>query len=217
MAATNSEVDSANIVSREGFTVIFFRAMGSAPIVFALLACNQPQQAQIAEIAELKETVKRLEENITTLQVESFSFKMRQEQYDNANFDPAEGKGYGKVETTSGYFLVSLQEVTPHLDGVKVKLHVGNSQFATYNGFTIVAEYGRRFPKYDKKIPLEERQKLLAAYEVAKRNKSETFTQVLRPGTWNVVYLTLADIKPENFGSLTLSIATSQVSLSSGR
>lgn len=68
--------------------------------------------------------------------------------------------------------------------------------------------------KYDPKHPPEEIKRLKTEYEASKRKKSETFTQALRPGTWNIVYVNLPDIKPENFGQLTLSLTTNQVSLS---
>lgn len=202
--------------------MISLRTTAYLPIALALLACNQPQQTSqqqnhSPEIAALNETVRVLQERLNQVEMEGYSLKYRQEMYDNAEFDPARAKTYSKVETTSGFFLVSLEEVTPYLDGVRVKLHIGNAQLATYNGFQIVAEYGRRFPGFDPKRPREERLKLLTDYEATKREKSQTLTQVLRPGTWNTVYLVLPDIKPEIFGRLKLSIVTNQLSLSAGR
>jgi hypothetical protein len=40
-----------------------------------------------------------------------------------------------------------------------------------------------------------------------------SFTQELRPGTWNNVTLTLPGIPPEQFGHLELSFDTSQIKL----
>jgi hypothetical protein len=198
--------------------MIFLRAIAFAPLVFVLVACDQSQQSNNAvEIAGLKETVKQLQESVSTLETNAYLLKFQQHQYDSTSFDPAAGKGFGRVETTGGVFLVSLQEVNPHLDGVMVKLNVGNIQLATYNGFTIVAEYGRRFPAFNQKTASEENKKQWDAYNAASRKKTQAFTEVLRPGTWNVVYLTLPDIKPENFGNLTLSIQTNQVALGGGR
>jgi hypothetical protein len=194
--------------------------MNSKFLIILLLAtitsgCNYFSHSggeQIAKVQEFETKVTELEKKVTELEWDLLSTKLEAEKYNSANFDPAEGKGYQRLDTTSGTLLVSLSDVRPYLDGVKVKLELGNIQSASYSGFVISSEYSRRYPKFIKDQP-EQNKKNREEYESSKRKKEEKFTQLLKAGAWNTVEITLPDIKPNEFGKLELKVKMSTVRL----
>ena len=141
-----------------------------------------------------------------------WSTKNQTQKYSSATFDPTGGKAYQRVDTSSGTLLVALIDVKPHLDGVKVKIQLGNIQSAYYNGFSISSDYSKRYPKIIKDQP-EKNKKNREEYESSKRTKEEDFTQVLKPGSWNTIEISLPDINPTDFGSLEVKIRLSTVRL----
>ena len=196
----------------------FFRYPALVVALLLLSACDQNQlNSQSPNIDALKKEISELRKIINSVKSESdmnyILLKMRQEKFDDTIFDPSEGSGYGKLETVSGNFLVALREVTPYLDGVKVKLDFGNIQSATYNGFELKVEYSSRYPIYNDKDTVEEYNNKIATFKENLKTKSEKFTTVLRPGSWNITHMNLPGIKPDQFGHLKISMKTDQVSL----
>lgn len=163
---------------------------------------------------EITTKIEELEKKTEELDSDVFLVKMNQDKFSSASFDPADGKGYHRVDTKSGTFLISLQDVTPHLDGVKVNLHIGNIQYASYSGFNLKINYGKRYPKYDGMETSEERRNKRELYKKSKREKEESFTKVLRPATWNSVTVFLPDIRPTEFGYMNISMNTNTVVMS---
>ena len=187
--------------------------MNSKFLIILLLAgvtsgCNYFSRSgndHITKLQEFEAKVAELETKVTELEWDLFSTKLQAEKFSSANFDPAEGKGYQRLDTSSGTLLVALSDVRPYLDGVKVKLMLGNIQNASYSGFEISSEYSRRYPKYIKDQP-EQNKKNREEYESSKRKKEEKFTQLLKAGAWNTVEITLPDIKPSEFGKIELKV-----------
>ena len=131
------------------------------------------------------------------------------DRYKNATYDPAAGEGFSRLDTSVGSFAVSIQDVRPHADGVKVRLHVGNLTTVTIKGGTFKVKWGPR-------MPASEGEDWLTHYtdwEKTLKEKEVKFTDELRPGTWNNVTLTLPGIRPEQFGYLELSMNTERISL----
>ena len=89
-----------------------------------------------AEIAELKKQVASLEGQ---LNLYKYLLKQKQDRTDELAVDVT-ARGFLKLDTTNGPVLVSVQEVSPYLDGYKVKLELGNPTNATYTNFTIKAQ-----------------------------------------------------------------------------
>ncbi len=176
-------------------------------LLVTLVGCNVADSSK----NEFKEKIEVLEKKVDNQEAEIFSLKINQDQFKSAIFDPAQGKGYQRIDTTSGTFLVSLQDVTPHLDGVKVVLHIGNIQYASYNGFKLKINYGMRYPKYDEKDSSEQRKNKRELYMKSQRDKEENFTKTLKPAAWNSVTVFLPDIKPSDFGNANISIETNSV------
>lgn len=186
--------------------------LSCAILLTLLCACDNSDKTYQTE---LKEKNEELDKKLSDLETEVYLLKMNQDKFNTASFDPADGKGYQRIDATSGTFLVTLQEVVPHLDGVKVILNIGNIQYASYNGFKLKIDYGRRYPKYDAKDSNEESTNKRDLYRKSKREKEESFTKVLRPANWNTVTVFLPDIKPTDFGYMRLSLTVNSVLMSS--
>ena len=156
-----------------------------------------------------------IELELKTLQSEVALLKIQASQppYSSAEFDPASEIGYQRVDTHAGMFLVALNEVKPHLDGVRVQLTIGNPQLANYVGFEVKAEYSSRVPQLNRNVSAEEQSNALKAYAATQRQKTERLNQTLQAGTWNTVFINLPGIKSDVFGRLQISLKSGQISL----
>lgn len=148
------------------------------------------------------EQMKKADSNVSRVLAHIFT-NIQPNQYNSASFDLSSTQGYLRINSSSGYFLVSLQNVEPYLDGVKVHIHIGNPMFVTYNGFKLKAIWGA-------KLNLTDGQD---GWRSSLKDKEISFTETLRPGCWNKINFVLSPIEPKNFGYLELSIQTDNISL----
>lgn len=123
--------------------------------------------------------------------------------YASATFDPAEATAYQRVDTIVGPLTISVDDVKPHADGVRVRLNVGNVTTAKFNGGLFKIKWGSRFEKGTN----------YREWLGTMREAEHKFTNDLSPGTWNKVTLTLPGVPPEKFGYLELSVETDQITL----
>jgi hypothetical protein len=124
------------------------------------------------------------------------------ERYRSAKLDPSSPGSYSKVETSVGFFLLSLEGAEPYLDGIKVKLEIGNPLALAFAGFQLSAKWGSRKPAG------------MAAIErwtTGLKSTSESYTQSLVPGKWNTVELILPSTKADQFGYLEISVGVDVV------
>ena len=198
-----------------------FRMVFLVVVSCFLISCDQLGKS--GDVAQLRNDLNELRSQMSSFdsQVARISGKVELQELlrdinRTATFDPSEPRGgFDKVESSSGFFLVSLQNVQPYLDGQRVTLHIGNPLSVTYSGFKIKATWSTRMPKFnaaDKSFA--EKQK---AWAVAKQQKEIALTQDLRPGAWNTVSFVVAPAKAEEFGYLEIGIETNQVKLFGGR
>jgi hypothetical protein len=179
--------------------------------LLALLGgCDYAPRSDLAAIRqELSEIKAKLSEVEVQLRTQEFTARLMRDQFSSASFDPAANEGFSRLDTSVGSLAVSLQEVGPYADGVKLRFHVGNLTAATINGATFKAKWGPRMPEVTTEgffTRYEEWQKAL-------REKEIKVTKDLKSGTWNNVTITLPATKPDEFGHIELSMQTSQISL----
>ena len=184
-------------------------------MMLLLNGCNQFKDESKIANKQNAEDITALEDRISKLEGELFWTKLKLEKFTKGVFDPLEGKGFQRVESSSGIFLISLQDVTPYLSGVKVKLEIGNILNASYTGFKLKVKYGKKYPVYVPNENIEVRKTKIEAYESSIKEKEESFTQILKPATWNSVFIVLPNINPVDFGELTIEVETSIVRLNS--
>jgi hypothetical protein len=97
---------------------------------------------------------------------------------------------------------------------------IGNPYNMTFDGYTILVRYSRRFPVMaigndpeKRKIWLSEFRK----YQESQKQKEVAMTDKLLPGRWNKTSIVLAPAKPEEIGSIGIKISTNALVLYGGR
>ena len=181
------------------------KGMSIAALVISIIACCTAGIALLG-IIDVDHRMRRVSGSKSGPDFETtwklIALESKLDQYNSVTLDPLNPKQYARVNSSSGFFLVSLQNVEPYLDGVKVRLNIGNPLSATYGGFKIKAKWG---PKWNR-VSVKE-------WQSALREKELSFTDSLESGRWNGVELILSPATPEDFGHLEIAIETDTVSL----
>ncbi|MGO9018384.1 MAG: hypothetical protein ACLQVJ_08545 [Syntrophobacteraceae bacterium] len=121
----------------------------------------------------------------------------------------ATSKGFQKLDTDLGCFLVSVQGITPYLNGHKLNLNIGNPSTSEFAGFTLKTKWGEAFnPKGNVTY---------ADWKKSLKSKEETFTEHLKAGHWNKIDLVLAPAKPEHLEYIEIEMEVNQVMLINDR
>lgn len=157
-------------------------------------------------MSQIKAKLSKLEVQLKT---QELTAQLTRDQFSSASFDPAANQGFSRLDTVVGSFAVSLQEVSPYADGVKLRFHVGNLTAATVNGATFKVKWGPRMPD----LGAEDFFTRYEEWQKALREKEIEVTKDLKPGTWNNVTITLPATKPDAFGHIELYMRTSKISL----
>lgn len=181
----------------------------SSEMTGRLVAVEEQARAVEQRAAELEGELKKLRERVDEVAFDLFLAKVQLDQNKTATFDPSNPRGFQRVESNNGTFLVSVEDVRPYLDGHRVTLHVGNPQQATFGGFKMKVGWARRMPSSTKGAQTS--QEAWKAFHESKQEKEFSFTETLRPGTWNRISFVVAPAKAEEFGYLELSMTTNQV------
>lgn len=122
-------------------------------------------------------------------------------------FDPS-STSYQRVDGDLGTFAVAIGDVRQFADGVRVTLKLGNLSAVTYSGARLTLEYGARAPS-DMDTDLDVAAKWLESLQ----ERTEKITAKLAPGRWNPVQITLPKIDAKEFGYLSVSVETDEISL----
>ncbi|MHA1685591.1 MAG: DUF3251 domain-containing protein [Candidatus Heimdallarchaeaceae archaeon] len=160
-------------------------------------------------INKLEQEVSQLQRQIQELQFKVLSVEYSQDRYNTVVLDPSSPKGYQRINTSSGFFLISLMSMESYLDGYKLILHIGNPSTATYKGFNLKVKWGKRF---EYKEFLSD----FSAYNKWKetlQEKKVEYTDDLNPASWNKIEFIISPAKPEQLGYIELSMETNIVSL----
>jgi hypothetical protein len=195
-------------------------------LVVSLIACAgiscSTDKATDARIRSLEETVAQLKSDVGTLQFSDELEKTLGPVPKEAVVDPTE-KGFSIATSRNGHFLVACDDATPYLDGYRIHLRVGNVHDIVYKGFNLSCKYGARSPEMPASDPgatslattqaQREWREAYARWENSLKTKYVSFTDELKPGTWNRVELVLAPVNPGELGYLGITVETNEVSL----
>src|SRR5262249_8458141 len=146
--------------------------------------------------AELTTKVQSLDSELNALRYRIASLESGSAEISTA------GEGYGVARTKFGPFTLVSRGVTPHLDGYKVRLAVGNLTSATFPRAKIKVEWGPPFEpgKYTE-------------YLNSRKDREFDVTTVFYPGAYSVVEVTLVPAKPQDVRTLSVSLELNQMSL----
>lgn len=114
-------------------------------------------------------------------------------------------KGFQRVDTSTGYFLISVSDAQPYLDGYKIRLNVGNPSFATYHGAKFNITWGK---KWDPKSKSD-----YDTWSTGLKSKEIAIVEDLAPGSWNPVEIILSPAKNDELGYINLKVKVDKLSL----
>lgn len=149
-----------------------------------------------------KSMMEAMQKDISDLDFRIATLEISKDSYKTAVLEPS-GKGYQRLDSNCGIFLVSVQEVKPYLDGCKITFHIGNPSAVLYSGFRLKIRWGKRWEKGEN----------YSNWVKQLQEKEQKFTEELKPGWWNKVVVTVSPAKPDQFGYLDLSMETDMVKL----
>ncbi|MFH1552814.1 MAG: DUF3251 domain-containing protein [Candidatus Omnitrophota bacterium] len=189
------------------------------PGILSLQGCSQ-QDITRPQYRQLQQRIDGLEQRIERRYYKNTEFQMNIQRqitqlekisplekdvylHKSIMIDPAE-KGFQKIETATGFFLVACESVEPYSDGYKLTLIIGNPSAVTYNGFILMVKWGKKFDA-GSTATLEE-------WENSLKQKKHLFaSNILRPGAWNRAELDLSPATAEELGFIQLIMATGGV------
>jgi uncharacterized protein YoxC len=181
-------------------------------VTVGLSGCDTGTSARLTEaertIEAQRTQIESLNQKVSELETKVFVQEMSKDQFKSATFDPSD-RGFERLDTSVGTFAVSIQGITAHADGVRVRLHVGNLTTATVIGGKFKVKWGTRMPKAEGKGWAAS----YTGWQKSLNEKEINFLEELRPGTWNNVTLILPGLPPDKFGYLELQMESSQIKL----
>lgn len=182
------------------------QAQAKAPLPVVQRGVQQPGR----ELDDLRQKILNLQQEIETLKTslsfDEFLLKNKQDRSDSIILDLTQS-AFQRLDTDTGFFLVSVEETAPYLNGYKIHMTIGNPSYATYANYKLKLRYNKSFNwgNYTQ-----------AAYDEWNKGMQEkeiSYPDFLKPGTWNGVDVILAPATSDQLGYVTLSMSASTVSL----
>src|ERR1700686_3945288 len=127
------------------------------------------------EVLGLRQEIDTLKEK---LDLDESFLRNKQDRLETISLDLT-SKTYQRLDTDNGFFLVSVSDATPYLNGYKIHLNIGNPAYATYTHYALKIRYSKLFDwsKYTE-----------AAYNLWNKSIQEkeiSYPESLQPGAWN--------------------------------
>ena len=145
-----------------------------------------------------------LSEQLKAIRREIMELRSACNEYQQAEFNPTEAEGFSRLDSSVGTFLVSLGQIDPYLDGVKVSLRIGNLSSAVYKGFRLKIKWGMSREKYVGNV---------FDWLWSLNSRELRFTETLHAGRWNLIDFVLPNTNSKELGHISISIETDSVSL----
>jgi len=189
--------------------------------VYNYVSMNRALSEMEQELEAMKSNINALKDASNTQQtidVKEFNdFKMKTltdiaitklmlEQFNKAVFSISDaGKGFARVDTTTGMFFLMLDKAEQVEDGYKLSFRLGNPQNCVYNGCKLEVKWGKKYDREDDSVTREEWEKSL-------NSMNYTISSLLRPGQWSNFEITISPAKSEeDVQYIELKLQTSQI------
>jgi hypothetical protein len=187
-----------------------------AALMVGLAGCAQPQNYDDAKILARVEDLNRkvadqanqLNE-LRTRQTETSNgllfLKGTVENAGLADFDPVTSQGYQILDAGIGKLMVSVEDISPYGDGVKIQLAVGNPNSTVMNGLSGEATYGPA---------TSEMQKMgVEAWQAKIKTTQLSIPDSISPGRWNKVAIVLPSVSATDLGRLMLTLKGNRIQM----
>ena len=167
-------------------------------------------QASKKELSALRVKVATLEENLKDLAAklgsDEYLLSQKQDRQDTIVLTLTDHT-FQRLDTDTGFFLISVQEVTSYLNGYKLSLSIGNPMAAKYSGAKVKLTWNTFYDahKYTE-----------ASFQEWQKNEQEkevVLPTTLLPGTWNNIDVILAPATIDQLGDVTFTMSTNTVLL----
>jgi hypothetical protein len=179
------------------------RLIGLAVVLALAAACQQSGSTAPPAATATSSSTNELTKKIDELDTEIFALRGRVASLESESAEiSTAGEGYGIARTKFGPFTVVSRGITPHLDGYKVKLAVGNFTSAAFHGAKVKVEWG---PPYEKGK--------FAEYLKNRKEQEVNVTTSFYPGAYSVVEITLIPAKAEEVRTLRVGLEFNVLSL----
>jgi len=224
-AVTNAISNNISLLKKVSiFTALILLIFTSIFGIYNYVSMNRALSEMKQELEMLKSNVNALKENTTNTQQnidpkEFNDFKVKTltdiaitklmlEQFNKAIFSISDaGKGFARVDTTTGMFFLMLDKAEQIEDGYKLSFRLGNPQNCVYNGCKLEVKWGKKYDREDDSTTREEWEKSL-------NSSSYTISNLLRPGQWSNFEITISPAKSEeDVQYLEIELQTSQIIL----
>ena len=171
---------------------------------------TQRQPVNAMSNVELEAQISALEKEVVSLEsrasVLEYLVGKKQDRYDSVTLDTS-SRAFKRLDTDIGSFLVSLEDVTPYLNGYKLSLSIGNPSGGTVSGIKVKAKWSTQYDwgKYDADS--------YKAWESKIHEQEVSLTQAMKAGSWNKVELILVPASSQELGYLEISMDAQTVVL----
>lgn len=126
-----------------------------------------------------------------------------------ATFDASDATGFQRINTSSGFFLVSFKNAEPYLDGYKVTLEIGNPLSATYDGLKFNLTWGKKYNAKD----YDNAGDGYSKWQAGLKKKEVSILEKLMPGSWNRVSLVMSPAKSDELSYIKVKLSSDTLSL----
>ena len=150
----------------------------------------------------------RHQASISNLAVQYFWLSLNQSDNSEIVLNANEQSGFVRINSTSGFFLISVKDVQPYLDGYKLMLNVGNPLSATYKNLKLNVAWGKKFDPNNLN-----QTNSYQTWTNQLQHKELSMPEDLLPGSWNKIALILSPAKADELSYISLKMDTETVSL----
>jgi len=114
-------------------------------------------------------------------------------------------KGYHKIETNSGVFLLSINKVKRLPNGYRIIFHIGNPNYASYHGVNLALLWGRKWDP-EANVSYDTWRRSLGGAEYSYDGK-------LGPGTWTEISVDISQVTTKQLEHIECSMNADSIQL----
>lgn len=200
LSSCNVQSDGENPPAREDEQKVMFELKNGLSTLKELQSENAALNKKLSDttlkVQKLEESIVYMEETQRKLNQKTNELELKIDQYQSVNLDESD-KGYQRLETESGFFLVKIRGNQPYLDGYKLYLEILNPNAVSYTGARVSVKWGRTYDATRQRY---------SAWVASVREKTTQLPTALTPGAKMPVEVMLPRTTQEELGFMSVSM-----------
>ena len=182
-------------------------SIGIMVVALMISGCADSKTSELEQkLSGVETRINEMQSTVDYQRTKMARYQVEKDRYSKVYLDTS-SKGFQRLDTNCGTFWIMLDDIEPYPNGYKLVLSIGNPYYAVFSGMKTRARWGSAF---DAKAS-EKDVSAYEAWEKTLKEKEETVTHELRPGTWNKMTVILAPAKPEDLAYVEFSMTVEQV------